>query len=46
MLSAAKEVYADLFHYHTNPTKCQLINEWLGVNDMDMNLYADRMRND
>lgn len=46
MLDSAKEVYKDLFHYHTEPTKCQLINEWLGINDMDMNLYADRMRND
>lgn len=46
MYEAAKEVYKDLFHYHTAPTKCQLINEWLGVNDMDMNLYAERMRTD
>ena len=46
MFDAAKEVYKDLFHFHTEPTKCQLINEWLGINDMDMNLYSDRMRND
>lgn len=46
MWDAAKEVYADLRHFSDKPTKCQLINEWLGVNDMDMNLYAERMRTD
>ena len=46
MWSAAKEVYRDLRHFSDTPTKCQLINEWLGVNDMDMNLYAERMRTD
>lgn len=46
MWDAAKEVYSELRHYSDTPTKCQLINEWLGVNDMDMNLYAERMRTD
>lgn len=46
MFSAFKEVYQDLFHYSDKPTKCQLINEWLGINDMDMNIYAERMRTD
>ena len=46
MLSAAKDVYRELGHFHTYPTKCQLINEWLSVNDMDMNLYSERMRTD
>ena len=46
MLDAAKIVYADLKHFSDKPTKCQLINEWLGVNDMDMNLYSERMRTD
>lgn len=46
MWSAAKEVYSDMRHFSDTPTKCQLINEWLGVNDMDMNIYADRMRTD
>ena len=46
MMSAFKEVYSDLGHFHTTPTKCQLINEWMGVNDMDMNVYAERMRTD
>ena len=46
MWDAAKIVYADLKHFSDKPTKCQLINEWLGVNDMDMNLYSERMRTD
>lgn len=46
MLDAAKEVYSDLKHFSDTPTKCQLINEWLGINDMDMNLYSERMRTD
>lgn len=46
MWDAAKEVYSDLTHYSDKPTKCQLINEWLGINDMDMNIYAERMRTD
>ena len=46
MWDAARTVYADLRHFSDKPTKCQLINEWLGVNDMDMNIYADRMRTD
>lgn len=46
MYDAFKIVYQDLFHFHSTPTKCQLINEWLGVNDMDMNMYSERMRTD
>lgn len=46
MYEAFKTVYKDLGHFSDTPTKCQLINEWLGVNDMDMNLYAERMRTD
>ena len=46
MYDAAKEVYKDLMHFSDKPTKCQLINEWLGVNDMDMNIYAEHMRTD
>ena len=46
MWDAAKVVYSDLRHFSDKPTKCQLINEWLGVNDMDMNIYAERMRTD
>lgn len=46
MLDAFKIVFTDLFHYSDTPTKCQLINEWMGINDMDMNQYADKLRND
>ena len=46
MWDAAKIVYADIRHVSSTPSKCQLINEWLGVNDMDMNMYAERMRTD
>lgn len=46
MWDAAKIVYADLAHFSDKPTKVQLINEWLGVNDMDMNIYSERMRTD
>lgn len=46
MISAYKEVNKDLFHYSDKPTKCQLINELYGINDMDMNQYADKLRTD
>ena len=45
-LQAFKYVYKDLFHYSDTPTKCQLINELMGVNDMDMNSYTDRIKSD
>ena len=41
---ARKEVSKDLFKYSEEPTKCQLINELYGINDMDMNQYADKLR--
>lgn len=44
MYNAAKIVYSEMFHYSDTPTKCQLINEMLGINDMDMNTYAEKMR--
>ena len=46
MWDAFKTVWKEFGHYSSIPSKCQLINEWLGINDMDMNLYADRMRTD
>lgn len=46
MLHAAKIVYSDMLHYSDKPTKCQLINEMYGINDMDINTYAERMRSD
>ena len=44
MLEAGKVVYADMMHFHDTPTKCQLINELYGINDMDMNTYSEKMR--
>lgn len=44
--NAAKIVYKEMFIYSDKPTKCQLINEMYGINDMDMNQYADKLRND
>lgn len=46
MYDAAKTVYGDLFHFSDKPTKCQLLNEMYGINDMDMNTYAEKMRTD
>lgn len=46
MVSAYKDVSKDLFHYSDKPTKCQLINELYGINDMDMNQYAEKLRTD
>lgn len=46
MFSAYKEVNKDLFHYSDKPTKCQLINELYGINDMDMNQYAEKLKTD
>lgn len=46
MFDAYKEVNKDLFHYSDKPTKCQLINELYGINDMDMNTYAEKLRTD
>jgi len=46
MVDAYKTVNKDLFHYSDKPTKCQLINELYGINDMDMNQYADKLRTD
>lgn len=43
MKDAFSEVYKDMFHFSTEPTKCQLINELYGINDMDMNQYADKL---
>jgi len=46
MIDAAKIVYKEMFHYSDTPTKCQLINELYGINDMDMNTYASKLRTD
>lgn len=44
MYNAAKIVYRDMFHFTDEPTKCQLLNELWGINDMDMNTYAEKMK--
>ena len=41
---ARKEVSKDLMHFTEKPTKSQLINELYGINDMDMNQYAQKLR--
>lgn len=45
-IKAAKIVYRDMFIYSDKPTKCQLLNELYGINDMDMNQYAEKLRTD
>lgn len=44
--SAFKEVYQDMFKLGHKPTKCSLLNEFFGMNDMDMNTYADKIKSD
>lgn len=46
MVKAAKLVYADLFRDSTQPTLFMKINELYGLNDMDMNVYADKIKSD
>ncbi len=33
----------DLFHFSDKPTLCSLLNQLYGINDMDMNVYVDRI---
>jgi hypothetical protein len=40
---ALSTVYKDLFHFSDKPTVCSLLNEIYGINDMDMNMYVDRI---
>lgn len=40
---ANKVVYSDLFHFGDKPTLCSALNELFGMNDMDMNTYAQRI---
>lgn len=42
---AAKSAFSDLFHVGT-PTIASLLNETYGLNDMDMNVYFDRIKSD
>ena len=46
MWQSAKEVYKDLAHYSEEPTKCQLMNETYGLNDMDANQFTERINSD
>lgn len=43
---AAKIVYKEILPKGNTPTKCQLINELYGINDMDANTYAEKLRSD
>ena len=45
-MKAFRAVYSDLWHYSDKPTKCSLINELYAINDMDMNVYAERLKQD
>lgn len=43
---AFKEVYKDLFTFGGTITKCSLVNEFFGINDMDTNVLADKIKSD
>lgn len=43
---AGKQLFRDFFKLGNKPTKCSLINEYFGFNDMDMNVYADKIKSD
>lgn len=45
-LFAGKQLFKDFFKLGNKPTKCSLINEYFGFNDMDMNVYADKIKSD
>ena len=46
MRKAFTHVYADMFKIGSKPSKCSLINEFFGMNDMDMNTYSDKIKSD
>lgn len=39
-------VYSDMFVNTNTPTKCSLLNELYGLNDMDMNSYVEKTKTD
>lgn len=43
---AFSQAYKDFFKLGGKPTKCSLLNEFYGFNDMDMNTYADKIKSD
>ena len=45
-MKAFRAVYSDLIDMSGEPTKCSLLNELYAFNDMDMNVYAERLKQD
>lgn len=43
---AVKEVYGDMFTIGNKVTKSKALNEFFGMNDMDMNTYIDKIKSD
>ena len=43
LISSYKEVGSDLVHFGTKPTLCEALNKTYGINDMDMNTYAQNL---
>lgn len=43
LVSSFREVGSDIVHFGTTPTKCEAINRVYGINDMDMNTYAQNL---
>ena len=43
LTSSFKEVSKDLVHFGTKPTLCEALNRVFGINDMDMNTYAQNL---
>lgn len=39
-------VYRDIAHYGNGLSLCELINQFYGINDMDMNSYVDKIKSD
>lgn len=44
-MQSIKLVFGDFVNYSDKSTLCKLINELYGINDMDMNVYVDRISN-
>lgn len=43
LVSSFREVSKDLVHFGTKPTLCEALNRVFGINDMDMNTYAQNL---
>lgn len=43
LVSSFKEVSKDITHFGTKPTLCEALNRVFGINDMDMNTYAQNL---